>query len=153
MAIIENILESDATTAVGVGILVLAFPFVFPNLRVQWAEAVKAGVKLFVEAEGDAEGDIIDRLVDATVDDIVADLSHGHGTEAERRQAGTSRIEQFNSTAQARSRRYGWNAQDQAARYRRHIERLQTAMRDLTATHTELDASLVEDLIKRLETL
>lgn len=151
MAFVEDIVKTEPAAAIGFGVLVLAFPFLFPGLRSQWAEAVKGGAKLFFEAEGGAEGEIMDRLADAAVDDVVKDLSQG--SKEERRQAATADIRKFKALARRRSDRHGWDDQDREARYDRHLGKLRVAISGLRATQTGTNAEVLDELVERLETV
>src|SRR5690242_21885605 len=105
MALLDDVLKPAPATVVGLGVLALVVPVAFPALRPQWAAIVKAGVKLFLEAELGAEGEIIDCLVDETVDALLTATSRG--TEAERKQAAETAVRRFATTARRRAGRHG----------------------------------------------
>src|SRR5690242_975594 len=122
MALLDDVLKPAPATVVGLGVLALAVPVAVPALRPQWAAIVKAGVKLFLEAELGAEGELIDRLVDETVDALLAAISRG--TEAERKRAAETAVRRFEVTARRRAHRHGRGEGDRERRYERHLAKL-----------------------------
>jgi hypothetical protein len=121
-----DVLKSDSVPLVGLGVLGLALPFLFPALRPQFAFLVKSGAKLFLEAELGAEGALADRLVDAAIDGLMGASSHS--SDEHRKEWTEHEIDRFVSAACAAAQRRGWDEQDAERRYRRHVAKLDSAL-------------------------
>src|SRR5262249_43411878 len=126
MPSLGDILKADSVPLVGLGVLGLALPFLFPALRPQFAFLVKSGAKLFLEAELGAEGALADRLVDAAVDALVGASSHG--SDEHRKVRTEHEIDRFVSAACAAAQRRGRDEQDAERRYRRHFAKFDSAL-------------------------
>ncbi|MEZ0167806.1 hypothetical protein [Microvirga sp. TS319] len=126
MAFVENILKTHPGPILGLGLVALAVPVVLPSLRPQWATAVKAGAKLFFDAEGGAEGDIISHIAEKAIDQLADAVAHG--TPKERDDAVAGIITAYEGKARARSNRLGWGERDCQARYERHLSCLRRAV-------------------------
>jgi hypothetical protein len=124
MAIGEDILKAAPGQALAVGLAILAIPVLFPMLRPRWAAAVKAGAKLFLEAEVGAEDEIIGGLAESAIVEL-ADAVASLPKEGDRSTGAIVRA--YTSKARERARRLGWSERDREARYRRHIDRLRRA--------------------------
>jgi hypothetical protein len=125
MAIGEDVLKAAPGPAVAVGLAILAIPVLFPMLRPSWAAALKAGAKLFLEAEAGAEGEIIDGLAESAIAEL-ADAVANLPPEERDRSTGAI-LGAYKSRARQRARRLGWSERDRQARYHRHIDRLRRA--------------------------
>lgn len=145
MAIIEDLLKGNPAAAAGVALAAVAAPLVIPSLRPQWAAFVKAGAKLFVEAEFGAEGEIIDKLVDAAVDNLSTALANPD--ESKREAAAQAVVRDFEACAHARSQRKGWDKADTAARYRRHMFKLRDAVMKMRGQQSGGKRKIVDDLL------
>jgi hypothetical protein len=120
MAALENVLENNLPTFLGVG-LVLAIPMAFPSLRPQWAAAIKTGVKLYLEASDEAEGDLIDSLAEDAIDQIVAAIAQP----VEARDHKVSQVvSAYKAKARARADRWSRSDEGRRRRYSRHIVKL-----------------------------
>ena len=126
MALIEDVLKKNPVPVVGLAVAALAFPFMFPSLRPQWAALVKSGVKLFFEAEGGAEATIIDRIAEEAIDRLADAIARD--TPKARQEAVAETIADYKRRAQVRSQRTAWDRGDRKARYRRHIAKLRRAV-------------------------
>jgi len=126
MPSLGDILKADSVPLLGLGVLGLALPLLFPALRPQFASFVKSGAKLFLEAELGAEGALADRLVDAAVDALAGASSHG--SDDHRKERTEHEIDRFVSAACAAAQRRGWDEEDAERRYRRHVAKLDSAL-------------------------
>ena len=126
MPSLGDILKADSVPLLGLGVLGLALPLLFPALRPQFASFVKSGAKLFLEAELGAEGALADRLVDAAVDALAGASSHG--SDEHRKERTEHEIDRFVSAACAAAQRRGWDEEDAERRYRRHVAKLDSAL-------------------------
>src|SRR6516162_9181672 len=115
----NDLLKFDALPLVGLGIVGLAIPLFVPGLRPQFASVVKAGTKLFLEAELGADDELTDRLVDAAVDALVGASSRG--SDADRSQHAEREVSRFVSAARTAAHRRGWDEHDVERRYHRHL--------------------------------
>ncbi len=136
MSLVERALKNPGPV-VGVGLLVLAFPTLFPSLRPQWAFAVKAGAKLFFEAEADAEGDLIDHLAERAIDELADAIARSKPEERDSEVAGV--LSRYEDKARRRSQRLGWSEKDRAARFDRHMSVLRRGIARRGARHTGAD--------------
>jgi len=122
----EDFLKAGPLQLIGVGVLGLAVPLVFPGLRPQFAALLKAGAKLALEAEFDADDALADRLVDVAVkallnvsaQDSEKDICH-------RSEASVNR---FVAAASASAARRGWDQRDVAQRYHKRLVKLDHAI-------------------------
>jgi hypothetical protein len=121
-----DLLKTDSVPLVGLGILGLALPFLFPALRPQFAMLAKSSAKLFLEAEIGADSALTDRLVDAAVDALVGASSHG--SDEHRKEHAEREIDRFVAAASAAAERRGWDEQDTKRRYHRHLAKLDSAL-------------------------
>lgn len=134
MALAEDLLTSNVAKAVAVGAVAMALPRVAPALPAPLRDVVKSALKLFIESESDAEGGAIGKMADAALRQALAALS-GPGTEEDRQQGAQAAVQRFQDTARRRAARYGRDAGDRDARYRRHMNGLRHALRMAQAAH------------------
>jgi hypothetical protein len=120
---IEDIFKTNRATVIGLGIVTLAVPLIFPALRPQFAAVLKAGAKLFLEAEFEADDAVAEQVVDACIGHLLQALSAG--SEEERKRAADTHVEHFAGRARRRARRRGWNEQDAKARYHRYMKKFE----------------------------
>ena len=84
---------------------------------------LKAGAKLFLEAELEADDAVAEALVDAFIDGLLQAISAG--SEEERKRAADDQIERFASRARRRAHRRGWNERDAKARYHHYMKKFE----------------------------
>ena len=122
----EDFLKADPLKLIGVGVLGLAVPILFPALRPQFAALLKAGAKLALEAEFDADDALADRLVDTAVTallDVPAQES-----EQGLRDRSEATVSRFVTAAHASAARRGWDQQDKEHRFRKRLVKLDHAI-------------------------
>ena len=134
MALVEDVLTSNVAKVLAVGAVAVVLPRVAPALPAPLRGVVKSGLKLFIESESDAEGGAIAKLADAAMQQALASLS-GPGTEEERQRDAEAAVQRFHATSRHRAARYGRDAGDRDARYRRHMDGLRHALRTAQAKH------------------
>lgn len=122
MAFVEDVLKQNSGPAIGLGLIAMALPVVFPSLRPALANAVKAGAQLYFEAEGGAEADIIAIIAESAADQLADAVARARPEE--RNQAVAGILNSYHAKARARSDLLGINDRDRKARYRRHMHRL-----------------------------
>lgn len=125
MAISDRLFKAGAAPALAVGLAVLAIPILFPRWRPQWAAALKAGAKVFLEAEEGAEGEIIDALAERAIDELADAVANVAPVERDR--AAGAVVRAYKARARERAERLGWSDRDRAHRYQRHVDRLHRA--------------------------
>ena len=148
MALLDDLLKGKAATAVGLSVVALAVPVIFPALRPQWAALVKSGARLFFEAELGADNEIMDRLVDATVDGLLAVMSGG--SEEDRKRAAEAEVHAFKAMARARAHRKGWDEADRQARYHRHVSNLRYKVSCLRSGESDSNRVVLEHVVDHL---
>src|SRR5712692_7212976 len=122
----EDFWKADPLKFIGVGVLGLAVPILFPALRPHLAALLKAGAKLALEAEFDAD----DALADGLVDTAVNALLHVSTQDSEKDLCDRSEatVSRFLAAAHASAARRGWDQQDVAHRYHKRLVKLDHAV-------------------------
>jgi hypothetical protein len=123
MAFIEDVFKGNPVTAIGLGVLAVAVPLVFPAVRPQFAAVLKVGAKLFLEAEFEADDAVAAQVVDASIGSLLQAISGG--SEDERKRAVDTHLEHFAAKARRRARRRGWDEPDAKARYHRYMRKFE----------------------------
>lgn len=150
MVLVEDVLTSNVAKVVAVGAAAALLPRVAPVLPAPLRGVVKSGLKLFLESESDAEGGIIAKLADTAMQQALAALS-GPGTEEQRQQGAQAAIQHFENTARRRSARYGRDAGDRDARYRRHMDSLRHALHAARGRHPHAHGDGLGRIAGRIE--
>ena len=145
MALVDDLLKGNIVTAVGLGVVALAVPIVFPALRPQWASLVKSGARLFFEAELGADNEVMDRLVDATVDGLLAVMSTG--SEEDRKRAAAAEVHAFKAVARARAHKNGWDETDRKRRYHRHVAQLRHKVSHLRSRESGSNRAVLDHVV------
>src|SRR5215469_1870456 len=122
----EEFLKAVPLHLIGAGILGLAVPIFFPALRPQFAALLRAGARLALEAEFDADDALADRLVDTAINALLRVTSHD--SEEDLRQRSGATVDRFVAKARASAARRGWDEQDVARRYNKHVVKLDAAI-------------------------
>ncbi len=122
----EDFLKADPLQLIGVGLLGLALPIVFPALRPQFAALLKAGAKLALEAEFDADDALADRLVSTAVNALLH--VSPRDSEKDLRDRSEATVNRFVAAASAGAARRGWDRQDAAHRYHKRLVKLDHAI-------------------------
>ena len=124
---LENALEGNVIALAATGAAALVLPVLFPRLASPLRAVVKSGATLFLEAETEAEGGLIGRVADAAVKALLDSVAAPGGRE-QRQLGAQAAVRRFEATARARAQRFGWNEEDAAARYRRHVAHFRRAL-------------------------
>jgi hypothetical protein len=131
MDLLKDALSGNVIVVAVAGAAALAVPVlvpaVAPRLATPLRAALKLGISLFLESEFEMEAKFVDELVHSTLSGILSALS-GPASEAERHKAVTARVRHFERRVRARAARFGWDEQDRAGRYRRHVATLKRAI-------------------------
>src|SRR6266446_1547347 len=122
----EDFLKADPLKLIGVGVLGLAVPILFPALRPQLAALLKAGAKLALEAEFDADDALADGLVDTAVNALTRVSAEASEQELCHRSEAT--VNRFLAAARTSAARRGWDQQDVAHRYHKRLVKLDHAI-------------------------
>jgi hypothetical protein len=145
---IYDVLKIGPLPLVGLGLAALAVPLFVPALRPQFAGVLKAGAKLFLEAELGADDALTGRLVDAAVGALMQVTAHGSD---ERRKSGAERVmHRFASAARAAARRRGFNDDDIGGRYHKHFARLDHALARVRTRASGSQATALDHASKSL---
>jgi hypothetical protein len=118
--------KADPLQVLGLSVVGIVIPILFPALKPQVAALLKAGAKLVLEAEVDADDALADQLVETTVDALLQvtseqpDKDVSHGSEAA--------MKRFLAAAHAGASRRGWDQQDVSHRYRKRLVKLDHAI-------------------------
>lgn len=127
MAMLENALEGNVAMLAAAGAATLVLPVILPHLAPPLRSALKSGLTLFLESEAEAEGGVMGRLAESTVK-AVLDTVSGTGPREHRQVVAQEAVQRFEAKARSRSKRYAWNDEDAAARYRRHVAHFRRAL-------------------------
>ena len=122
----EDFWKTGPLQLIGVGVLGLAVPIVFPGLRPQFAALLKAGAKLALEAEFDADDALADRLVDFAVNALLK--VSAQDSEKDLCDKSEAAVNRFVAAASASAARRGWDQQDVARRYHKRLVKLDHAI-------------------------
>jgi hypothetical protein len=122
----EDFLKADPLQLIGVGLIGLAVPILFPALRPQFAALLKAGAKLALEAEFDADDALADGLVDTAINALLRVSPQDSEKDLCNRSEAT--VNRFLAAASASAARRGWDQQDVAHRYRKRLAKLDHAI-------------------------
>jgi hypothetical protein len=122
----EDFLKADPLKLIGVGLVGLAVPILFPALRPQFAALLKAGAKLALEAEFDADDALADGLVNAAVNALLSVSARDSEKDLHDRSEAT--VNRFLAAASAGATRRGWDQQDVANRYHKRLVKLDHAL-------------------------
>jgi len=126
MAGFEDLMKASPLQLLGLGVVGIALPLFVPALRPQFATVVKAGAKLFFEAELDADNALADLLVDATMSSLMALAPHGFEEDGARNT--DQAIRHFVNATSKASHRRGFDAEDARRRYHRRLAKLEHAL-------------------------
>ena len=136
MAALDDVLKAGPLGLIGLGVFGIALPLLVPSLRPPFAAALKAGAKLFLEAELDADNALADRLVDAAVDSLLMVSEQPPGPERARKT--DQAVDHFVTRARRSAHRRGFDEQDARRRYHRRLTKLDHA---LTRVHRDAQPS------------
>jgi hypothetical protein len=122
----EDFLKADPLQLIGVGLIGLAVPILFPAFRPQFAALLKAGAKLAVEAEFDADDALADGLVNTAVNALLRVSPRDSEQDLCDRSEAT--VNRFLAAASASAARRGWDQQDATRRYHKRLVKLDHAI-------------------------
>jgi hypothetical protein len=126
VALSEDFWKADPFQLIGVGLIGVAAPILFPTLRPQFVALLKAGAKLALEAEFDADDALADRLVESAVNALLqVSLQDTEKDLCDRSEATVNR---FLAASSDSATRRGWDQQDVAHRYDKHLVKFDHAI-------------------------
>ncbi|SRR5579871_684572 len=126
MAALDDFLKAIPFRLIGLGMLGIALPIVFPALRPQFAALLKAGAKLALEAEFEADDALADRLADTAVNALLR-VTLG-GSEKELDHKAETAVNRFLANARSDAHRRGRDQRDVSRRYRKRIAKFDHAV-------------------------
>jgi hypothetical protein len=127
MASLDDFFELRSMPVVGVASAVVAF-VLFPGLRPQFAGLLKAGTKLYLEAELGADDALAEYLAQATVRGLL-DLGQ-HLEPEDRGRKVERRLKRFATHARHGAGRRAFDSRDAEHRYNKRITALERAIAD-----------------------
>lgn len=146
---VDDLIKPNVVTLVGLTLFAAALPRLAPNMRPTIKSALKVGIDLFTESEGEAEAELIQSLVETTLREIRRELDSGKPHQ-DRRIAVRRKIRHFQQKARRRSRQWAGDGSDGEQCYRRHVDRLRTALTHRRQQSTESRRPFIEEALAAL---